>query len=81
MMRLYYSPGSSSLASHIALMEAGLPFEAVRVDEHTKAMEGGGDYRQVHWLGYVPALLLEDGTSATWSPRPARWSGRGCRRG
>jgi glutathione S-transferase len=64
-MRLYYSPGSSSLASHIALIEAALPFEALRVDEHTKAMEGGGDYRQVHWLGYVPALLLDDGTLLT----------------
>jgi glutathione S-transferase len=64
-MRLYYSPGSSSLASHIALIETGLPFEAVRVDEHTKAMDGGGDYRQVHRLGYVPALLLDDGTLLT----------------
>jgi glutathione S-transferase len=64
-MRLYYSPGSSSLASHIALIEAGLPFEVVRVDEHTKAMEDGGDYRQVHRLGYVPALLLGDGTLLT----------------
>ena len=64
-MRLYYSPGSSSLASHIALVEAGLPFEAVRVDEHTKAMAGGGDYRQVHRLGYVPALRLGDGTLLT----------------
>ena len=66
-MRLYYSPGALSLASHITLIEAGLPFEAVRVDEHTKAMEGGGDYRQVHWLGYVPALLLDDGTLLTES--------------
>jgi len=37
-MKLYYSPGSSSLASHIVLIEAGLHFEAVRVDEHTKVM-------------------------------------------
>jgi glutathione S-transferase len=66
-MRLYYSPGALSLAAHIALIEAGLPFKAVRVDEHTKAMEGGGDYRQVHWLGYVPALLLDDGTLLTES--------------
>ena len=64
-MRLYYSPGSSSLASHIALIEAGLPFETMRVDEHTKTMEGGGDYRRVHRLGYVPALLLDDGTLLT----------------
>ena len=64
-MRLYYSPGSSSLASHITLIDAGLSFDAVRVDEHTKVMEDGGDYRQVHWLGYVPALLLDDGSLLT----------------
>jgi glutathione S-transferase len=64
-MRLYYSPGSSSLASHIVLIEAGLPFDKVRVDEHTKVMEDGGDYRQVHPLGYVPALRLGDGTLLT----------------
>jgi glutathione S-transferase len=64
-MKLYYSPGSSSLASHIVLIEAGLPFESTRVDEHTKALEDGGDYRQVHPLGYVPALQLNDGTLLT----------------
>ena len=32
MYRLYYAPYSCSLASHIALVEAGAEFEAVRVD-------------------------------------------------
>jgi glutathione S-transferase len=64
-MKLYYLPGASSLFPHIVLVEAGLPFDAVRVDEHTKAIDGGGDYRNVNPLGYVPALQLEDGAVLT----------------
>jgi glutathione S-transferase len=61
-MKLYYMPGASSLLPHIVLVEAGLSFDAIKVDEHTKALEGGGDYRTVNPLGYVPALQLNDGT-------------------
>jgi glutathione S-transferase len=64
-MRLYYIPGASSLFPHIVLVEAGLSFTAVKVDEATKAMDGGGDYRTVNPMGYVPALQLEDGTVLT----------------
>jgi glutathione S-transferase len=64
-MKLYYMPGASSLLPHIALVEAGLPFDAIKVDEHTKALEGGGDYRAVNPLGYVPALQLDDGIVLT----------------
>lgn len=64
-MKLYYLPGASSLLPHIALVEAGLSFEAIKVDERTKALEGGGDYRIVNPLGYVPALQLDDGTVLT----------------
>jgi glutathione S-transferase len=64
-MKLFYAPGSSSLLSHIVLHQAELPFEPVRIDEHTKAISGGGDYRSVNPLGYVPALVLDDGTLLT----------------
>jgi glutathione S-transferase len=62
---LVYTPGSCSLLPHIALHEAGLPFAAIKVDEHTKAIESGGDYRKVNPLGYVPALVLDEGTLLT----------------
>ena len=64
-MKLFYAPGSSSLLPHIVLLEAELAFEPVRIDEHTKVIRGGGDYRSINPLGYVPALLLDDGTLLT----------------
>src|SRR3974390_703957 len=67
-MKLYYARGSSSLLPHIVLYEAGLPCSGVEVDEHSKVIEGGGDYRKVNPLGYVPALVLDDGTLLTEGP-------------
>jgi glutathione S-transferase len=64
-MKLFYAPGSSSLFPHIVLHEAGLPFTAIKINEHTKVIETGGDYRKVNPLGYVPALVLDDGTLLT----------------
>jgi glutathione S-transferase len=61
-VKLYFSPGTIALMPHVALLESGLSFVAIRVDEFSKAMEGGGDYRTVNTLGYVPALALDDGT-------------------
>lgn len=64
-MKLFCAPGTMSLLPHIVLLEAGLPFTQIRINEFTKAIEGGGDYRTVNPLGYVPALLLDDGTLLT----------------
>jgi glutathione S-transferase len=64
-MKLFYAPGSSSLLPHIVLHEAQLPFEPVEINEHSKVISGGGDYRSVNPLGYVPALVLDDGTLLT----------------
>lgn len=64
-MKLYYSPGACSLASHIVLHEAKLPSSYVRVDLKSKKTETGADYRIINPKGYVPALELEDGDLLT----------------
>jgi glutathione S-transferase len=64
-MKLYYSPLACSLADHIALLEAGVPFERERVDLKTKRTASGGDFNDVTRKGYVPALVLESGAILT----------------
>ena len=64
MMKLYYATGTISIAVAIALEEAGLAYEPVKVDfkaaEQTKP-----DYLAVNPKGRVPALVTEDGTVLT----------------
>lgn len=60
-MKLYYAPGSCSLAVHIALKETGQVCELAKVDVFTKAMDDGGDYRTVNPRGALPALALDEG--------------------
>ena len=64
-MKLYLAPGACSLADHIALHEAGLAFDRIRVDLRTKRTEDGGDFTEVNPKGYVPALVLDDGQLLT----------------
>lgn len=64
-MKLYYAPGACSLAPHIALVEAGLPHEAVRVDLQAHRTADGQDYYALNPKGYVPLLVLDDGARLT----------------
>lgn len=60
MLKLFYSPGACSLASHIALEEAGVPYELVRLnfkaDDQRKP-----EYLKVNPKGRVPALVTDRG--------------------
>lgn len=64
-MKLYYSPGACSLASHVALLESGLDFELERVDLKSKLTETGADFATINTKGYVPALVLDSGDVVT----------------
>ena len=64
-MRLYTMPGACSLAANIALREAGVPFELVKVSHHTHKTHDGVDLSQINSKGYVPALVLDNGELLT----------------
>jgi glutathione S-transferase len=65
MMDLYFSPMACSVASRIALYEAGArDVGFIEVDPKTKRTLDGTntDYRKIYPLGLVPLLRLDDGT-------------------
>ena len=67
-MKLYYSPGACSLSPHIALLEAGLPYELVKVDLRAKKLENGDDFLNVNPKGQVPAVQFDSGELVTEGP-------------
>ena len=61
MYQLFFSPGACSLASHITLREAGLPFELKRL-KFAEGQQRSPDYLKVNPKGRVPALVTPEGT-------------------
>jgi glutathione S-transferase len=63
-MKLYIMTGACSMASNIALHEAGIQFEISKVDRRTKRADGV-EFVTINPKGYVPALRLDDGQVLT----------------
>ena len=61
MMKLYFSAASCSLASNIALHEAGISYDLTKVDLKTHTTEDGADFYAIHDKGYVPYIVMDNG--------------------
>jgi len=59
-MKLYFMPGTIALASHIALIDAGAPYELIKVDFKTESQRKP-DYLAVNPKGRVPSLVTNQG--------------------
>ncbi|HEY3910601.1 MAG TPA: glutathione S-transferase family protein [Stellaceae bacterium] len=58
MLTLYFSPGSSAMATHIALHETGVPFES-RLVSLAKGEQHAPEYLAINPEGKVPTLLVD----------------------
>src|SRR5579863_3981359 len=65
-MDLYFSPMACSLATRIALYEAGAEANFLEVDPRTKLVQNdGSNFRDVNPLALVPTLRTDDGQLLT----------------
>ena len=58
MLTLYFAPGTSSMAPHIALHEIGVPFEA-RPLSFKRKEQRGPEFLAINPEGKVPTLLID----------------------
>ena len=58
MLTLYFTPGASSMAAHIAVQEVGVPFES-RPLSLTKGEQHAPAYRALNPEGKVPTLVID----------------------
>jgi glutathione S-transferase len=64
-MYLYFSPLACSMATRIAIYEAGGNARFIEVDTKAKRMVDGGDFLAINPLGYVPVIRTDDGDLLT----------------
>ena len=65
-MDLYFSPLACSMATRVALYEAGAEANYLEVDPPTKkVLSDGSDFRTVNPIGLVPTLRTDDGMVLT----------------
>ena len=71
-MDLYFAPLACSLATRIALYEAGAEAEFIYVDIHTdpktRRLADGSDYFAINPMGQVPAVRVAGGELITETP-------------
>jgi glutathione S-transferase len=60
MFKLYYSPGSCALASHITLQECGADYRAERIDFKAN-QQNSPEYLAINPKGRVPSLVTDHG--------------------
>ena len=60
-MKLYFSPGTSSLACHIILKELNLDCELISVDLRTKETSAKEDYFTINPKFSIPYLIMKNG--------------------
>lgn len=58
MLTLYYAPGASSMAPHIALFEVGAPFEGRPLSFHREENKTPA-YLAINPVGQVPVLVID----------------------
>ena len=68
MLKLYYTPGTCSTASHIGLEESGAAYESQALS-FAKSEQKAPEYLKVNPRGRVPVLQLDDGTVLLPFPR------------
>lgn len=64
-MELYFAPLACSMATRIALYEAGAEARFTQVDLRTKRLADGSDFFEINPLGQVPVLRLDTGETLT----------------